>query len=75
MYGCTIFALRHLLASVAPGPRMFACFQRSDSRKFSIKQGKCDSGGRIARSIEHRSGNPRVPGSSPGTCTAVQFSP
>ena len=32
----------------------------------------CDNGGRIAQSVEHRNGNPRVPGSSP--VTAVHFS-
>ena len=36
---------------------------------LNLSRGKCDSG---SRSIEHRSGNPRVPGSNPGT--AVYFS-
>ena len=39
-----------------------------DSGRISVKQGKCESGDRTAQSIEHRKGNPRVPGK------AVHFS-
>ena len=45
------------------------------SRTNLIKQGKNDSGGKIARSVEHWNDNPRVSYSNPGTDIQYLFSP
>ena len=46
---------------------------RDSSRDESqLSRGQCHSSGRMAQSVEHRNGNPRVSGSSPGT--AIPFS-